>query len=82
MTTQRILQFALLTLISAGFFLNGCTSARSTTPVVQTERVWPEPPAQPRIRYEKSVYNAEDLGIKKSFWKLILKINETHSHIS
>jgi len=69
MTRQRILQFTLLNLISAGFILNGCTPARSTAPVVQTERVWPEPPAQPRIHYEKSVYGAEDLGIKKSFWK-------------
>lgn len=69
MTTARIAGFALLTLIVTGPLLSGCAPARNTTPVTQAERVWPEAPAQPRIRYIKSVYSAEDLGIKKSFWK-------------
>lgn len=69
MTIQRIVSFTLLVLIGTGPFLSGCTTARNTTPVMQAERVWPEPPAQPRIRHVKSVYSAEDLGIEKSFWK-------------
>ncbi len=68
-TRQRIFQLTLLALISAGLLLSGCTPAHKTTPATQVERVWPEPPAQPRIRYVKSVYSAEDLGIEKSFWK-------------
>jgi sugar lactone lactonase YvrE len=69
MTIAHIISFALLTMIGIGPLLSGCTPARNITPVTQAERVWPEPPAQPRIRYVKSVYSAEDLGIEKSFWK-------------
>ncbi|NHZ69634.1 MAG: 6-bladed beta-propeller [Thermotogales bacterium] len=69
MMIKRTIRFALLALISTGPLLSGCTPARSTAPTEQAERVWPEPPAQPRIRYVKSIYSAEDLGIKKSFWK-------------
>ncbi|HHJ15240.1 MAG TPA: 6-bladed beta-propeller [Gammaproteobacteria bacterium] len=69
MTIKRIFRFALLALISTGVLLGGCTPARNATPEQQVERVWPEPPEQPRIRFEKSISSAEDLGIEKSFWK-------------
>lgn len=69
MTKAHITRLVLLALISAGLLLCGCAPTRSVTPVTQAERVWPEPPAEARIRFVKSVYSAEDLGIKKSFWK-------------
>jgi len=69
MATQRILRFALLILISTSVLLGGCASTKNATPEVQVIQVWPGPPAQPRIRYINSIYSAEDLGIKKSFWK-------------
>ncbi|MFQ5645116.1 MAG: 6-bladed beta-propeller [Thiogranum sp.] len=69
MAIKYIFRLVLLALIIPGFLLGGCTPARNTTPDARVERVWPEPPARPRMRYVKSIYTAKDLGIEKSFWQ-------------
>lgn len=58
-------------LLVAALLLGGCTQEISMGPAGETlsfvegvERVWPAPPASPRIRYLGSVASAEDLGFK------------------
>jgi DNA-binding beta-propeller fold protein YncE len=34
-----------------------------------TERVWPPPPGQPRVRLLRTVSQPSDLGIERSFWQ-------------
>jgi len=69
MMIRRILQFPLLVLAVTGMLLGGCATQHDSAPAARPERIWPEPPATPRIRYLNSVYSAEDFGIGKSFWQ-------------
>jgi DNA-binding beta-propeller fold protein YncE len=52
--------------------LTGCGSAVKPAPVADRSLMWPPPPAQPRIGYEKSIYKPSDLGFKRSWWKATL----------
>jgi len=49
-------------------------SAGCRTPVpssAESALVWPPPPAQPRIEYERSIARPSDLGIKRSWWRTV-----------
>jgi DNA-binding beta-propeller fold protein YncE len=69
MARIRTLQAILLAGLCTSVLLAACTPARQAAPGAALERIWPEPPAAPRIRYLRSFHNAEDLGIEKSFWQ-------------
>ncbi len=64
-TLSRLLPALLLVLL----VVTGC---RSPVPFsVEDAPVWPPPPAQPRIVYEKSISQPSDLGIKRSWWRKV-----------
>ena len=63
-TQCRILRMGLLlVLVTAG--------CRAPLPDPEDEKsyVWPPPPAQPRIAYEKSIMKPSDFGIRRNWWK-------------
>lgn len=61
---DHILRMGLLLVL----LTSGC---RTPTPIPEEEEsyVWPPPPAQPRIAYEKSIMRPSDFGIRRSWWK-------------
>lgn len=55
--------------VSALLSLWACMPVEEETPkAAEVTRVWPEPPAEPRIGYVREFSQAEDLGIKKSLF--------------
>ncbi len=59
-------------LLAASLLAGACaTPAPEPAPPTAGERVWPQPPAQARIRFEKSFHTPADLGIGKSVWSRI-----------
>lgn len=49
--------------------LIGCASVNEDRPKEPpVTRVWPDPPAEPRLAYVQSIYTLADLGIKPSGW--------------
>lgn len=67
----------LAAVIAATFllFVQGCGAPEPITAAAEAspERlVWPPPPAQPRVRYLRSVSGPRDLGIAKPFFRRLL----------
>ena len=57
--------YAILTLALSTFLFSGCSLVKA--PHVADKpvyRVWPEPPAPPRLAYVQSVYEPADLGVR------------------
>jgi sugar lactone lactonase YvrE len=52
----------------AVLFVTGCR-APLPPPSEKGAYVWPPPPAQPRITYERSIAKPADFGIRRSWWK-------------
>jgi hypothetical protein len=53
--------------------LAGCASAKqdvgvTASAIPSTKKVWPQPPAEPRIAYVRSISLPADLGMKSSGW--------------
>jgi len=48
--------------------LPSCASLKETKPPA-VHRVWPPPPAEPRVAYVESISCPQDLGIKSSGWR-------------
>ena len=62
--------FLLALLIGAAVVIAACGTPDKPQPgeIAQAAPVWPRPPAQARIRYERSITAAKDWGVAKSFF--------------
>ena len=63
------------TFVCTLFVLFGCVVAPGSIPVVDSDKVWPPPPAEARIRFVAAFSSAEDLGIKESAWDRFIKFS-------
>ena len=71
--------------VCVALLAGGCAT---TMPVAEQDkqavtRVWPEPPADPRITYVRSFSRPADLGIKKSFFERVAEffVGESDAHL-
>lgn len=69
--TLYTLHFALCFTISCLLFLSACASpgAKKEQETPGEELAWPLPPEMPRIKYESTISEPEDIGIKGSIFK-------------
>lgn len=60
--------------LALSLFLTACGSVPVPPPeAVGAALVWPQPPAEPRIRYVRAISGPHDLGIVKSFFQRIVE---------
>ncbi len=66
----------LLLLALLAFILQGCSGGTpsGTEEGRQPLRVWPDPPASPRLVLENTIHRAADLGIRPSLWQRLVKL--------
>lgn len=62
--------------------MTACQSAVPQGQVSVEPLVWPQEPAEPRIRFVKAVTRPSDLGIKRSFWNRLLRAIRGEDEVS
>jgi DNA-binding beta-propeller fold protein YncE len=59
------------TAIAAGALMLGCATPVTRDPGAVVSRVWPPPPAQPRVAYVRTIASPADLGVRVSWWSAL-----------